>query len=66
MEVTSDQKQEIESLFENEELLMLMAQTSPFDKVEGKDEPVSVKLERQQKAIDAFSKLPESFWALRE
>lgn len=60
--LTEEQKQELDSIMENEQLLEFMEANMPNQGEVEADEAI---LERQAQAVEAFSTNPADFWSLK-
>lgn len=60
--LTDEQKQELDSIMENEQLLECMEANMPN---QGEVEADDVILARQAQAVEAFSTNPAVFWSLK-
>lgn len=61
-ELTSEQRQELDSICANKQLMEFMEAGIPNQGEEFSDEDI---LERQRQAVEAFSKLPLDFWSFK-
>lgn len=61
-DLTDEQRQELDAICANEELMEFMEAGLPNH---GKVEDDEVILARQQQAIAAFSEMPDSFWSFK-
>lgn len=61
-ELTPEQRRELDSICENEQLMEFMEAGIPNQGEEFSDEEI---LERQRQAVEAFSRLPDSFWSFK-